>query len=65
MLSSDRLRHLLVGFFERHYSRMASGEALKMLSRPITETTPAILMSWVSEWSRFLVLNRIQAAAGA
>lgn len=54
-----------MSYFEKHYSRMASGEALKMLSRPITETTPAILMSWVSEWSRFLFLNRLQTAAGA
>lgn len=65
MMASDRLRHLLVSFFEKNYSRMATGDTLKMLLRPITETTPGILMSWVSEWSRFLFLNRLQAAVGA
>jgi hypothetical protein len=43
---------------------MTSRDVFKMLSHHITETTPYILLGWVSEWSRLLFMQEAQTAIG-
>ena len=51
-----------MAFFEKYESKISARIGFKMLSHHLTESSPFILLGWVSEWSRSTLAQMIQAS---